>query len=156
VVKRPAALLLALAIAGAHAAEPEALIRRVAGSGINLATSRDGKSLQLVSLGSLQACAGVAEVSDQGAIRNFRVCDGAVTEREQPVPSWNASEASRAFVHRVVLLARRYGFSSGLDDQGYRIRVKAQGPVGAKCQNFELQVLADEALTHWERLRDCS
>ena len=157
-MQRPAALLIVLGLCAglALAADRDVLLRQAAATGRNQSAVVDGQTLQVIHLGQDAACARVAIVGRAGPISNFSVCGDAVQERQATVTAWVDDAAARAFLHRVVLLARRYGSSSGLDENGFRIRVLALGPAGAACQTFEVQVMSDEALTHLERLKDCS
>jgi hypothetical protein len=157
-VRSAAAILIGLGLWGgqALAADRDALLRQAAATGRNQRAVVDGQTLQVIHLGEDANCSRLAIVERAGGITNFSLCGDAVQERQGPVAAWIDDTGARAFAHRVVLLARRYGSSSGLDENGFRIRVLDLGPAGAACHNFELQVLSDDALTHLERIRDCS
>jgi hypothetical protein len=157
-VRRSAAILIGLGLwAGqANAVDRDAVLRQAAATGRNQRVVVNGQTLQVIHLGQDANCSRLAIVGRAGRITNFSLCGDALQERPGPVAAWIDDADARAFAHRVVLLARRYGSSSGLDENGFKIRVLDLGPAGAACHNFELQVLSDEALTHLERLRDCN
>ena len=157
-MRSSAAILIGLGLwAGqALAADREALLRQVAATGRNQSAVVNGQALQVIHLGQAANCSRLAIVERAGRITNFSLCGETLQERQGPVAAWIDDAGARAFTHRVVLLARRYGNSSGLDENGFKIRVLDLGPAGAACHNFELQVMSDEARTHLERLRDCN